>query len=64
MDARGIFVHRREVLLSGCDAQGRLYFPGRWVQTWVRLPHMPWLLASLEPCGLRPEEINRSAGES
>lgn len=29
-----------------------LMYPGKWVFTWIKTPHMPWVLASIEPLGV------------
>jgi hypothetical protein len=31
------------------DRAGRLLYPGRWIVTWIKTPHLPWMCAGMEP---------------
>jgi hypothetical protein len=40
---------RQEVRTLASKYDGMLMYPGRWLFTWIKAPHMPWVLASIEP---------------
>ena len=42
-------VHQTLTTLASKDIDGILMYPGKWVLTWIKLKHMPWQLASIEP---------------
>jgi hypothetical protein len=49
------------------DRAGRLMYPGKWIVTWVKTPHMPWMCAGMAWCRtqpLKPDQRpdNESAG--
>jgi hypothetical protein len=31
------------------DRAGRLLYPGRWIVTWIKTPHLPWMCAGMAP---------------
>ena len=31
------------------DRAGRLLYPGWWIVTWIKTPHLPWMCAGMKP---------------